>query len=232
MIDIYHEIPSRKKTGCLPRKSRPGEWCPMASERIEPLPMGEIERLAETNTCTPFVKTILDQDGVGSCAAEAATQVVMVARAIAGLPHILLNPWFVYHHTSGGVDRGSSIDENLRFIQEHGIAPMDVWGRDQGWRRKPSKEAYDAAKEFAELEWMDIASVAELATAPIRAFPSIYGSRGHAVTSTEYLAKGPTGPNSWGNDWGNDGIGTWVSWRQVNWGYGAWCITGVNGVAL
>jgi len=225
---IYHAVPPGKKTGCLPRVSRPGEWFPRAEDRIEIVPETDWEELSRTNKVTPFVKEILDQDGVGSCATESTAGAVMACRAVAGLPHVTLNPWFIYHTTSGGRDSGSSIDTNLRFIQEHGIAPMAVWGRDQGWRRKPSAEAYEAALQFRGIEVFDIASVNEFVSALLRGFFVVYGARGHSVGASEYRSSGPWGPNSWGTDWGDGGFGTWVSWRQINWGYGAWALRAVT----
>src|SRR3972149_2289686 len=123
--------------GCLPRKSRPGEWCPMASERIKLVPRADWAGLAKELHLRQFVRAVLDQDGAGSCATESPTGAAMISRAFAGLPHVLLNPWFIYHTTSGGRDNGSSIDENLAFAREHGIAPESIWPRSEGWRAAP-----------------------------------------------------------------------------------------------
>lgn len=231
MPNIYHEIPPGKKTGCLPRVSRPGEWFPKAEDRIEIVPESDWEELSRVNKVTPFVPMMLDQDGVGSCATEMTAQTVMTCRSVAGLPHVPLNPWFIYQTTSGGRDRGSSIDENLRFITEHGIAPMDIWGRDKGWRQEPSEEAKQAALQFRGVEVFDVTSIDEFVSALLRGFIVGYGARGHAVCGTEYRPEGPYGPNSWGEDWGENGFGIWVSWRQINWGYGAWAMRAVTEAA-
>jgi len=221
---IYHAVPPGKKTGCLPRVSHPGEWFPLAEDRIELVPQDQWKVLSRTNKVTPFVPMILDQDGVGSCATEATAQALMTCARVSGLPHVPLNPWFVYHHTSGGRDAGSSIDENLRFIQEHGCSPMEVWPRSEGWKKKPSQEAYEAAKHFQAVEVFDIQTIEEFVSAVLRGFIVVYGARGHAVCGTEYRPEGPFGPNSWGTTWEQNGMGIWVSWGQVNWRYGAWAL--------
>ena len=112
-------FPPTRIPGCLPRRTKLGERFPIFSDHIEVLPQDELDRLAGTISLRPFVKTILDQDGVGSCATESTTQAVMIARAVAGQEHVVLNPWFIYHTTSGGRDQGSAIDDNLAFVMEN-----------------------------------------------------------------------------------------------------------------
>ena len=56
--------------GCLPRASKPGEWCPLASEHIKVIPRNEwSDLLSDPNHMRlwPSVWTVLDQDGQGSC---------------------------------------------------------------------------------------------------------------------------------------------------------------------
>ena len=135
------EFPEGFKRGCLLRKSRPGERCPLAADKVPLVPEAEWAEWAAQIDLSPHVKSVLDQDGVGSCAAEATTQAVMIARASAGLPHVPLNPWSIYCITSGGVDRGSAIDDNLAVARERGIASMARWPRSKGWRATPTGAA-------------------------------------------------------------------------------------------
>ena len=216
-------IPPGKATGCLPRTSRPGERCPMAADRIPLVPESEWGRLADEITLDPFVKTVLDQDGVGSCASESSVGALMVARAFAGLPHVALNPWFVYHTVSGGHDSGSSIDDNLEFLMKYGCAPESIWPRSKGWRAEPSKEAQEAAKEFRIEEYWDIASVQEFVSALLKGHPVVWGAQGHAILAIAHEGTYPLIVNSWG-DWGNNGRGKWASYSGINWSYGAWAL--------
>lgn len=218
-------LPDGRPRGCNPRKSRPGEWFPMASERIAIVPRSEWAARAKEISLRPFVKTVLDQDGVGSCATEGAAQAIMIARAFAGLPHVALNPWSIYATTSGGRDAGSSIDENLRFIQQYGCCPMDAWPRSKGWRAKPDAAAMREAAKYKAIEVYDIASVDEMVSALLTGFAVVYGANGHCVVKVQHLdeSKG-LDVNSWSPSWGDEGFGVWATYRAVNWAYGAWAL--------
>lgn len=217
--------PDGRFPGCLPRTSKPGELFPMASEGIQIIPRSEWPKYTGKVSLRPFVKVVLDQDGVGSCACESAAQAIMVARAVAGLPHVQLNPWFIYHHTSHGRDQGSSIDDNLAFIREYGCAPESVWPRSNGWRAKPSKEAYEAAMEFRGFEAFDISNVNEMVSALLAGFAVDYGANGHSVLKVEHLDdRQGLDINSWDITWGDQGFGVWASYSAVNWAYGAWAL--------
>jgi hypothetical protein len=224
-LGASYQYPSDRIPGCLPRRSRPGDWCPMAAERIEIIPRNEWAEYARNISLRPHVHEVLDQDGVGSCATEATAGAIMIARSMHGLEHVTLNPWFIYYKTSGGRDRGSSIDENLAFAREHGCAPESVWSRDKGWRTRPSEEAYEAAKQFRIEEFYDITSIDEMVSCLLAGYPVVYGSNGHAVCKVAHLdeSKG-LDLNSWGTGWEDDGFGVWASYRAVNWAYGAWAV--------
>ena len=216
------------KPGCLPRKSKPGEWCPMAAERIKIIPSVDWDEAAKElgDSVRQHVPVVLDQNGYRSCACESATGAVMLARAIAGLPFVLLNPLFVYHTTSGGRDNGSSIDENLAFIREHGIAPESVWPRSKGFQAKPSTLAIEAAKEFRIEEFFDIANVNEMVSSELTGYAVVYGADGHSVLKIQHLsAKEGLDLNSWKNsNWGDGGFGVWATYNSVDFSYGAWAV--------
>jgi len=212
----------RPTFGCLPRKSRPGEWCPMAADRIKIVPEAEWDALAAQITLRPFVKTVLDQGQVGSCAAESSVQALMIARAMAGLPHVVLNPYYCYHTTSGGYDEGSSIDDNLEFLMRYGCAPESVWPRSKGWRAEPSAEADEAAREFRIDEFFDISSVPEMVSCNLDAFPVVFGAQGHAICAVAHKGSYPLIVNSWTPGWEDGGFGKWCDYNAINWSYGAW----------
>jgi len=213
----------RPAWGCLPRKTRFAEKCRPAELRVPVVPENQWDAIAGQlgQGLRPYHKARLDQDSVGSCATESTTGAVMVSRAFAGLPFVLLNPWFIYYHTSGGRDDGSSIDENLEFVKEFGIAPESVWPRSKGWRTKPSSQAYAAAKAFRIEEYWDVASIGEMVGTLLLPEPVVFGADGHSVLAVAHKGTYPEVANSWGDDWEDDGFGKWCSYSQVNWKYGA-----------
>ena len=217
----------QRALGCLHRKSEFGKLFKPADGNIKVIPRSRWDDY-ETDL-RPMVKTVLDQGSVGSCATEATAQAIMIARAFADLPHVELNPWFIYSRTSDGRDRGSSIDENLRFVQRYGCAPVSAWGRDKGWKTKPSVAAHTAALDFADIEVFDISSVNEMVSALLLGMPVVYGANGHAVVKVKHFdADKGIDINSWGTDWREGGFGVWASYRAVNFAYGAFAVRAVR----
>ena len=215
--------------GCLPRASKRGQFCSLFPKGWV-IPKGEWSGILNHPNhmkLRPSVPVILDQDGVGSCATECTAQTIMTLRSFNGQKFIKLNPWFIYQKTSGGRDGGSNIDTNLKFARDYGCAPESVWPRSNGWRKKPSAEAVEAAKDFKILEFYDIRNTEELGSALLLGLPVAYGRSGHAITAVDLVT--PTTmryANSWGN-WGDEGFAV-EKISRVNFGYGAWAIRVAN----
>jgi len=223
VIEFFDGEP--RLAGCLPRKTRPGQLCPLWSEHFDEMTDAELAEFVGKTSLRNHVKTVLDQDGYGSCATESSTQSVMVDRAVRGLPHVVLNAWFVYRVTSGGRDSGSSIDENLGFIRENGIAPENLHPRSLGPFAKPSHEAIQAALDYRIKEFWDVTTVRQMRTALAKGFGVVWGSNGHSVLKVADL--GPEkglDVNSWAPGWGDHGFGVWAPYSSINWAYGCWAI--------
>lgn len=217
-------IPEGKRTGCLARKSQFGNVSKVFAESDIPLiPRDQWAALLPTITLRPQVQKIKDQNGYGSCATESTTQAVEIIAAQRGEPWIELNPLFIYHETSGGSDGGSSIDENLVFARDKGIAPESVWPRSKGFRATPTAEAIAAALKHRIVEFFDIENVDEFGSALLAGFPVVFGYSGHSICAVSL--KSPTQieyANSWG-DWGDAGFGV-LSFSSIVWGYGAFAV--------
>jgi hypothetical protein len=229
----YEHTPSNVPcclTGCLPRESKFGTWCPAAADHITVIPRGEWQgiidqRKAEGVSNRKLIDTILDQDGVGSCSAEEATQAVMSIRAFSGQKHVLLNPWTLYAWTSGGRDGGSSIDANWRRARDVGVMAAATWPRSRGWRSKPPQDMLDEhAAKYRLDEFYDINNEEEFASALLSGFVVGYGRRNHAILAIEMLdADRFLYANSWGNwdgGWEERGFGIDRLSRDVYRGYG------------
>jgi hypothetical protein len=213
-------IPHDKKAGCLMRKSRVGETCSLFGERIEVLPPDEIKRVIAARKAAgirtrAIVEEILDQDGVGSCATESTTQGGMTTRKLQNLPYVKLNPWFLYYHSSGGVDRGSSIDENMQLARDIGIASEAVWPRSKGWRTKPSQAAYADALNYRLPEYYEVLS---------KPFLLVFGHDSHSELMIDLLTMEDADvANSWAVTWGDKGFHVFPMDR-INYGYACFAI--------
>jgi hypothetical protein len=217
-------IPEYKKTGCKTRTFRPGTVCSLFGEKIPVIPVSDWSSLigeVELRSCVTGIK---DQDGVGSCAAEGTTQALEIVRKLAGEEYVELNPWSAYATTSGGVDQGSSIDENLMFVRDFGICPESVWPRSKGWRTKPTTTAMDAAVPFKLIEFYDIGTTEEVGTALLLGFPVIYGWQSHCCVLTQLLTTTVAEyANSWSPNWGDEGFGQ-INLSAINFSYGAFAL--------
>jgi hypothetical protein len=144
-----------------------------------------------------------------------------------GLSFVQLNPLFVYHTTSGGRDNGSSIDDNLVFLREKGVAPESTWPRSKGFQATPSAEAYTEALKYRIVEFFDIASWDEFGTALLLGFSVVFGYSGHSVLATKLIdANTLEYANSWDPDWNDHGFGTLKS-SEIYTPYGMWATRSV-----
>ena len=220
-------LPPGKAFGCLPRKTKFGDCCKLLADEIEEIPREQWSDLIGKVSLRKHVKQVLDQDGVGSCATESTTQGVMVCRDVAGLPFELLNPWSIYHWTSGGSDQGSNIDSNLEHARDKGILPESYWPRAKGWRATPPSGWATVAAKYRVKEFYDIGSIDEVGTALLKGFGVVFGWSGHSCMLTDLLS--PTEAlyvNSWG-EWGDQGFGK-IKLASINFGYGLFAIRSVE----
>jgi hypothetical protein len=215
-------IPEGKATGCLRRKTKFGDCCNPMADEIEVIPREKWGALIGKVSLRPNVRQIIDQGQIGSCATCSTTQGVMIARDVAGLPFVFLNPLSIYHFTSGGRDNGSSIDENLQFARDTGILPESYWPYSRGYRETPPAGWQEVAKQYRIDEFYDIGTVDELGTALLKGFAVVFGWSGHSCILTRLLSETKAEyANSWGSDWSTDGGFGKISLSAINFQYGA-----------
>lgn len=197
-------IPPGMATGCLPRASKVGAWCPKASDRIEVIPesqvMERIEILQQTkrNLRHQIAKIggAYNQDGVGSCACEAGEGAFKLLRAAEGQPFVQFNPWALYLRT-GHRDTGRSIDSILKALETEGAIPEELFPRYDdrgrvinGWKDAPPERLYDTeAPRFRIHEWWDVERWEEIRTCLLGTPPKpvVFGHDNHAEVAFEAL---------------------------------------------
>ena len=212
------------KLGCNRRKSRFGQVCKTAEDGIETIPRDQWNELIGLVSLRNNVHVVLDQGSAGSCATESTTQGVMIVRDVARLPFELLNPWSIYHFTSGGRDNGSSIDENLVHARDYGVLSESYWPRSKGWKADPPSDWKAHAAPFQIDEFFDIATEEELGSAVLKGYAVVFGSSGHSCIITSLLSDSKAAYcNSWDESWGDHGYGT-IALRSINWSYGSFAI--------
>lgn len=221
-LDVF-EFPAGRKPGVKVDKRAMDRARPV-TEVIEVIPEQFWDELAASqwhaakDLCYRYT---LDQDGIGSCAAESACGTKAACDTRQGLPMVLYNPLGTYYTTSGGSDRGSVIGENLELIVSQGCFPEEVWPRSKGFRAEPSKEAKEIAGFFRLREFFTVTDTASLVSALLQGYNVHAGYSGHAISFSRYMGKGVLRfKNSWGQ-WGEDGFGT-LSVSKVYYPYGAY----------
>ncbi len=171
-----------------------------------------------------LVKHTLDQNGFGSCASEGIAGCTMFCEEKQGAPAEKLNAFGLYRYVNGGRDGGSSLSDNIQAAARYGIPTERVWPRSKGWRSPLSDEAKRDALRHRPDELYRVSDRGEFGTALLLGFVVYAGYPGHAwfavdlIDTTRFFWK-----NSWGADWGSNGVGT-LRFSQLQWGYGCWAV--------
>jgi hypothetical protein len=214
-------LPPGKALGCTLRRDLPGTLCSFLPQAYI-IPRADWPKFIGKLSLRDAVHDIFDQDGVGSCASEAATQANAIVREQAGLPFVQFSPWFQYHTVSGGRDQGSTVGENVTFLRDVGSCPMELWPRSKGWRNKPPQECYDAAAQYRVSEVYECSNIEEIGSALLRGFPVTFGWNSHSCCLVELTGTNSAiYANSWDESWGDSGFGT-INLSSINFGYGAY----------
>lgn len=172
----------------------------------------------------------VDQNGNGSCAGEGIASGATCRRIQDGQESILLNGYFNYHFSSGGVDRGSSLQENISVMQKYGCCSVEVRPRSRGWRAKPTDAEMQDAEKYKLMPdgVVRVRNKSEMGTLCLMGFPVYFGYPGHAILQVDVLSTTKLDyQNSWGRDWGDRGRGS-LPFSRVEWGYGVYGIISIG----
>jgi len=207
------------RPGILPRKDSLGESCALLRDApgFNVIPRDQWVHWIndEQINISSAVWSVFNQGSVGSCASEALDGAFKICRELAGLPKVEFNPYATYGRVNGGYDGGSTLIENLQFLQKYGAFPEDVWPRSKGWKPSPDKTAYEAAHNYRLDEFYEISNWDEFATALLNGWVVYYGEPGHALVAVDLLNDRQfTKLNSWGK-WG-----TGTKYSKIEYGFG------------
>lgn len=176
-----------------------------------------------------YLPPVHDQDGIGMCNCSATVAAMERQRLMQGLPLISLSGGDLYLRISGGVDRGSMLEDGIAEAMKNGVASVQVCPY-LDWRREASGASQDR-KRFKVLEAFLCPTFDHCFSAVCCGFSLISGimwysnyrpdsdgwlpSRGagggggHAVMGYSPMMRGGkfgiAHENSWGASWGING---------------------------
>jgi len=224
LIDIDFSGDFRSRT--LTRETPYGQmFQTMADTGLAVIPRSQWPELCEAAAEYPLernVQRIMNQSNEGSCASNAAAQCMETISYVQGGAdlYVSLSAISLYKQVASSAGSGSTIDGNLRALQQTGILPLDTIDNrarfthvmphtgfglryPEGWK--------DTAKRFRADEWIDLNSFEEVATASFLGFPICYGRAGHAICGVRTVKQGNgyflRYANSWRESWGENGYG-------------------------
>lgn len=173
---------------------------------------------------------IKDQDAIGACASFASTSALEGVRLLQGNNPVEFSGGQLYGRVNGGVDAGSTLEDNLRELQLNGAVPVEYVGHLDWQPRRWPRNWRDLAKDYRVLEAWDCPSFEEIVSAILRGYPVVYGifigtnfvvqsdgwvarkrgsGGGHAMLGygvvVERNRTGILTLNSWGARWGING---------------------------
>lgn len=196
-------------------------------------PMLERAQWPDYMSLGAFLAATYDQDGVGQCAASAATGLYEFVANQSGLPPVHLSASDLYRRVNGGRDNGSTLEDNMIEMLERGVLPVSatapyVWDRRASYSGS-GREKYRYAEVY-QCKSFDAAASAIIQGFAVEIGIPWYGnykpdskgilpsrgignSGGHALFCYG-IVKLPDGTyglltrNSWGPAWGGSSDGT------------------------
>ncbi len=233
----FHEaIPSDVRRGLEPRdfKEHPlnmfsppsqlqliprSEWSARIKEQEEQKSSLEHLRLYTYGEVVPS----LDQNGKGYCWAHSTTHATMLSRMIAGQPYVPLSAYAVACKIKNFRDEGGWCGLSAKFARENGIPSQAFWPQQNMSRSNDNEATWKNAALHKTLEdWVDLTrpvydnvlTFDQVATCLLSNIPCAIDLNwwGHSVCALRLVEveAGSFGIkiwNSWGDSWGDRGMG-------------------------
>lgn len=185
------------------------EW----RERIEEL---ERNKATLTDVRTRHGIKTLSQSSTNYCWSFGTVNGIRMARAAAGYPYLDLSPTAVAAQIKGFRNVGGNTFDAIPWIAEHGVPTTEHWPLNRIDRRYVTPEMKADAKRTVLTEWYELPSnnFAAAASCLLRGIPVAMGLSwwGHLICglTLRSLPNGDFGieiENSWGEQWGDKGLG-------------------------
>lgn len=197
---------------------------------IEIIPRSEwSERIKEGEAQKSFLSHLrgnipsLDQDGVGYCWGHSTVQAVIAQRFAAHQPYTPLSAFAVCSIIKNGRDEGGWCGLSAKFVREVGVPPQSIWPQGSRDLSHDTPAMREQASHYQITEdWVDLTrqvydqnlSFEQLMTCLLmrRPCPVDFNWWGHSVCALDPVEVEPGSFgiriwNSWGDNWGDRGMG-------------------------
>jgi hypothetical protein len=165
---------------------------------------------------------IKDQDGEGSCCANAATTAHQIMQAMAWGDHAVrvLSAISVYRECAPGPNTGSNVGDVMRQMIETGAIPSsrfdlakadvaagyyDHTHPDVGYSRRPPVNWDETAANFRVDEWWRLPSLKHVISANLKGFPVVGARDHHCLCFIRWLLRGGKRLFAFAQSWGKWG---------------------------
>jgi hypothetical protein len=146
--------------GCLPRQHKVGSLFPTLDTVIPLVP----EDQWQDTEFDEFLWYTYDQNGYGSCNANAACGALLGTRRYAGERDVVLSPGDLYRRINGGRDQGSIIGDAIAELVANGVCDVNTFPEQQ-WKASPPAGWQQNAAQFKAVEFFDCPTFEHIATA-------------------------------------------------------------------
>lgn len=171
----------------LPALEAAGEYRKLAAMKPEPELLATMQRFSSVMSVDPstwkdcdysfYGSPIRDQKSFGSCTGQAGVTAMDYLRRKEGEENISLSATFPYAQVNGGRDRGASVSQVLKVLEQIGTCTDAECSTDQIFKNQIQQSAYQTAKKYRVRESFLCRTFEELCEGVNRGFIGACGIR-------------------------------------------------------